>query len=113
MASAYFLSMGIKRYLSRGLRHLSRRLIFLGNGDAATDAESLARDFQSRGGLAAFVFVEVDEADDAFDGRFFETGGDYFAGGFALHDICVKDGVQNIVGREAVLVRLVGAQLGG
>ena len=47
---------------------LEFRVEALGDGHAAAEAEGAAGDFEAGGHLLAFVFGEVDEAGDAFDG---------------------------------------------
>jgi hypothetical protein len=63
--------------------------------------------------LFSFVFVEVDFADDVVDDRFGEALGDEVAAGEAFFDVAFQDRVEDVVGREAVLVDLAGAQFGG
>jgi hypothetical protein len=79
--------------------------------DAAADAEGEGGDLQAGGGLLALVFVEVDLADDVVDHGLVEALGDEVGAGQAFLDVTLEDGVERLVGRQAVLVGLVGAQL--
>lgn len=85
----------------------------MGDGDAAARAEGDGGDLEACGGLLALVFGGVDEAEDAADGgvveaRFFDDGG----GVLVALDVAFDDLVEDVVGREGVLVGLVGAEFG-
>jgi hypothetical protein len=53
----------------------------------ASDPESLARDLEAGRGLAALVFVHVNQPDHAPDCRFVETRSDYLRSVFVLDDV--------------------------
>lgn len=85
------------------------RLVFLGDGHFAAHAEGARGDFEAGGGLSAFVFVEGDAADDPFDGVAIKAVCDDFLRGALFFHEEVKDGVEDFVRGEGVLIALVGA----
>ena len=70
------------------------RLVVLGDGQAAADAEGAAGYFQARGRLAAFEFAAIHQFDDPGDLVRIETGGDDFLVGLALHDVAFQDFIE-------------------
>ena len=62
--------------------------------------------------MFSFVFVEVHLADDVVDDRLGEALGDQVAAGEALLDVAFQNCVEDVVGRETVLVDLAGAEFG-
>src|SRR5438105_12567128 len=101
------------KILEFGFKAILLRPESLGNRDASAHSECLAGHLQSRSGLAAFVLVEVDEANDAPDGRLLKSGRDNLAGWTQLHYVGLEDGVEHVVGRQGILVRLIGTQFRG
>ena len=81
--------------------------------EAAVAAEVAAGDFDARGRLAAFVFAAVDKGRREVNGAGGHSAGDHFAAAAVVLDIGFEDGVENVVGREGILVFLVGAEFGG
>ena len=75
-------------------------------------AERLRRDLDPRRLLAALVLGQVDEADDAVDVLRGQAAGDELLAAEVLLDVALEDRVEHLVGRQRVLVALVGAQLG-
>src|SRR2546422_4478687 len=91
---------------------ISHLAISLCDRDTTPYPECLARRFQTRLGLAAFVFIQINQAHDALHRRFIKPGGDDLSSGLALHDVSFEDCIKHLVGRQSVLVGLVWAQLG-
>src|SRR5689334_10659556 len=79
---------------------------------ASVAAEGARRDLDARRKLAAFVFAEVDQPKDFFCGGLIHAGLAEFAEPAVFFHIERYDAVQQIVGRERVLVRLVRAKFG-
>ena len=63
-------------------------------------------------GAAALVLIDADEAHDLLHRLGRIAGGDDLAGRFVVFHVAFHDAVQHIIGRQAVLVGLVGTQLG-
>ena len=62
--------------------------------------------------LAALVLGEVDEPDHALDVGGGQAARDELLAPEVLLDVALEDRVEDLVGRQRVLVALVGAQLG-
>ena len=86
---------------------------FCGDGEASAGAEGFGSDFEAGGGLAAFVFVGLHGVDDPVDGGGIESFGDDVVLGCVVVHVAFQDGVQDIVGREGILVGLAGLELCG
>src|SRR5688500_18513180 len=86
--------------------------VFLHDRDPAADAEGERGDFQAGGGLLALVLVTVALADYVVDDGFVEVLRDEVAPRHAFLDIAFEDGIENIVGRQRVLIALVGPEFG-
>src|SRR5688572_8756030 len=74
--------------LSGGALHLAE---LLRDWYAATYPERLAGHLQSGGGLAAFVFVQINQPHHPSHRRFVKTGGHDFSGRFALHHVSLQN----------------------
>jgi hypothetical protein len=70
----------------------------LGHGHAAAHAECLGRHLQSRCGLPPFLFVEIDQANDAADSFFILAGLDDFRQG----DLHILESIQKEYSRFKV-----------
>src|SRR5664280_3182484 len=79
---------------------------------AAVAAESLAANLDARGRLPALVFGDVEQTLDAFDHLRRVAAGDDLVQGRLLLDQAMQYAVEVGIGRQAVLVGLVVAQLG-
>ena len=66
------------------------------------------RDADAHRRLAALVLVDLDEARDALHVGALEAGRDDLLDGLVLLHVARQDGVEHLVGRQAVLVGLVG-----
>src|SRR5215208_3796565 len=96
--------------LGGGFAVLGRELLVaLGDRHSSSEAEGAAGDFQAGGGLAALVFAAIDELDDAGDSGPVETFLDNLTGAFFFLDVAVEDRVEKVVGRERILIGLIGA----
>ena len=82
------------------------------NRQPSIPSKSLRRDLHPRGGLAAFVFVAVHHADYAADGILVESHRGDLLGATIFLDVGFEDGIEGLVGRQGVLVSLVGLELG-
>src|SRR5690606_12107892 len=80
---------------------------------AAVAAEIAGGDFHARGGLPALVFRDVEEVFDALHEIAFMPALDDLAHRHFLLDEAVENVVKRLVGRERILVLLVGTKLGG
>ena len=78
----------------------------------AVAAERLAGDLDAGRLLAALVLGQVDEPDDAVDVLGRQAARDELLAAEVLLDVALEDRVEDRVGRQRVLVLLVGAQLG-
>src|SRR6185312_4041577 len=85
----------------------------IGDGIAAVAAEIAAGDLHPRRRLAALVFADVEQMLHPPDGGGIVAHGHrLFKRAFPLHQ-AFQDAVQDVVGRQGVLVGLARAQLGG
>src|SRR6202030_3115004 len=93
---------------------LRLRYEFLGDGEGAAEAEGARSNLESGGGLFALVFAVIDFQRDVADKvqRKAEVRGDFFGGVYFL-DVSFQDAVEHVVGRQSVLIGLIGAQFGG
>ena len=82
------------------------------DGDTSADAESPAGDLEAEGGLLALVLIKIHEANHSLNGLGIEPGGDDLIGALFFPDVPVENRVERFVGRQAVLVGLIGAKLG-
>src|SRR5712691_4962515 len=94
------------------LEYLDQPAIVIGNRQTAVATEGAGGDFDAWRGLAAFVFAVINQAHDAFHRFAFVAHGHYFVERAILFGIGAQDGIEYILGREAVGVLLVGAQFG-
>src|SRR6266571_1716386 len=87
---------------------------FLGDGKGAAEAEGARSNFDSGRSLLALVFAVVDFQGDVANQveRKAEVRGDFF-GRAQFLDIGFEDAVEDVIGRQSILIGLVGAQLGG
>ena len=72
--------------------------------------EITLRDANAGWGLAAFVFVDFDQVDDAMNVGFTVTSFDDFSWRQVLLNVSLHDGIEYFVGRKTILVGLVEAQ---
>src|SRR6266702_8598071 len=77
------------------------------NGNTAAHPERLARHLQSGRGLAALVFVQINQSNDSLHSRFLKAAGNDFRGRFALHHVSLENRVEYFVRRQRILVGLV------
>ena len=79
----------------------------LNHRHAAANAKGFGRHLQSRRGLPPFIFIEIDQTDDAVDGLFILT---------VLDDFCRRAPFANLrlhpahVGWQQTLIGLIQAQ---
>src|SRR5690606_21671294 len=85
----------------------------LDDREAASRAEGLRCHAQDRRGLLAFVFRVVHPTRDALDRGSLVAEVDDRLDALALLDIGVKDGIEDLVRRERVLIALIRTKLGG
>ena len=74
--------------------------------------KAFGRDPRARRVLAALVLRDVDEAGDPGHQRRVEAGGDELAAGHVPLDVGLDERVEHLVGRQRLVVALVGPQLG-
>ena len=94
------------------LKYLDQLAIVIGNRQTAIATEGASGDFDAGRGLAAFVFAVINQAYDAFHRFALVAHGHYFVERAILFGIGAQDGIEYIIGRQAVGVLLVGAQFG-
>src|SRR5579875_420541 len=82
----------------------------VGDGIAPLAAERAGRDARTRRGLPALEFGGVHHLHHALHGVGIETGGDDFLARLRAFDAALENGVEHVVGRQRILVGLVGAQ---
>src|SRR5690554_879267 len=85
-------------------------LVAIGDGIFASHAKGLGGQLGSGGGLAALVLSDIDEALNALDQRWLVAEGDNFGQGEFVFNDALENGVEHRIGRQAVLIGLVGAQ---
>ena len=89
-------------------------LDFDGDGKAAAHAEGLGSHLQDRSGLVAFVFRPLHQANyllDEFERKTILLRD--ACRGLIAFDICLEDGVEDIVGRQRIRILLIGTQFSG
>ena len=86
--------------------------VFLHDRNPPADAEGEGGYFEAGGGLLSFVFVEVHFADHVVDHGLGKALGDQVATGEAFFHVAFEDRVEDVVGREAVLIHLARAEFG-
>src|SRR2546427_12566807 len=89
---------------------ISHLAISLCDRNTTPHPECLARHFQARRRLAAFIFVQIDQAHDALHHRLVQPGGDDLSRGLTLHHVSIEDCIQHLVGRKRILVGLIRTQ---
>src|SRR6185437_2268602 len=92
---------------------ISDLAVSLSNRNTPPDAERLAGHFQSGRGLAALVFVQINQPHDALHRSFVKSARDDFRSGPALDHVGFEDRVEDVVRWQRVLVGLVRAQFCG
>src|SRR5215204_1675461 len=82
-------------------------------GAAAADADGVARDDERRRELAPLELVgrRLDAVEDVVDERAFVPLGDDLLGRVLPLEVEPQDGVERVVGRQRLVVELVGRQL--
>ena len=88
-------------------REISLRIL-LRDRHAPADAEGATRDFDTGRGLGAFVFVQVDPAQNPAHGFFVEAARDDLMCALVFLNVELQDFVEQVVGRERILVDLAG-----
>src|SRR5205085_815967 len=74
-------------------------------------AEAAMRHADAHGRLPALVFVDADQPGDAFDHGAVETRRDDLLHALVVLHVTLKDRIEDLIGRQAVLVDLPGPQL--
>src|SRR2546428_11900957 len=69
-------------------------------------------DLHPRRRLATFVLATVHERDDLLDRAAIEAGSDQVGEALVLFHVSPNDGIEDLVGRQGILVRLVRTKLG-
>src|SRR5207302_10455214 len=87
--------------------------ITVGDGQGAVAAEVAGRGLDAGWGLAALVFVEVDHPHYTPDDGLVEAHSDDLLEAAVVLDVGLEDGIEDLVGRQAVGIELTGAELGG
>ncbi len=83
------------------------------DGHPSVLAKGLGADPHTWRHLTPFVLGLVHEPDDAGHGGRVETLGDKVGGGAVAFDVAGQDGIELGIGRERLVVALIGSQLGG
>ena len=84
----------------------------VGDRHAPVPPERLGRHLHSRGGLAALVLGQDDQPHDLAHQLLVEAGVHQLGSRQVALDVGLEDGVEDVVGRQALVVALTGAQLG-
>src|SRR5947209_4905471 len=87
--------------------------IAVGDGKAPVPAESACGDLHAGRSLAAFVFAGIDQAHDTLHRFAIKTHGYDLFEAAVLLGVGAQNGIEHLVGREAIGVLLAGAQFGG
>ena len=99
--------------LGDGIAHGGWRLALpaFSDGHAPAGSKGTVCDFEARGSLLALQFGADDKAHDARDNSRFVPCSDDLSAGLMLADDAVQNVVENLVGRQGVLVNLAGLKL--
>ena len=81
------------------------------DGVAAADAEGLGSDLDPRRSLAALVLGTIDEFDHSDDDITIDPLGNQFLNRQVALDVSLDHTIEILVGRQAVLILLVGTKL--
>ena len=81
------------------------------DGVAAADAKGLGRDPDPRRRLSALVLGTIDETDHGFDHLAVDPLGDHFHHRQIALDIALDHSIEVVIGRQAVLVGLIGSSV--
>src|SRR4030042_2068509 len=113
--AADFSPQGCRSY-PPSMSHLPKGLplaVAVGDGEAAVAAEGAGGDLDAGRGLTPLVLVAVDQADPAPHPLFLEPHRQDIGEALVFFPVGLEDGGEDIVRGEALLVYLVGPQLGG
>src|SRR5205809_76316 len=88
-------------------------MISVGDRQATIFAERFRRNLDAGWGLAALVLAAIDHQDDAADDVTIVAEADDLFQAAVFFDVGVEDRVEHLVGRQAIDILLIGAQLGG
>src|SRR4051794_38695455 len=83
----------------------------VGDWQAAVAAEGAWRDLDAWRGLPPLVLRAVDHLHDAVDDLGVGALGDYLVAAAIVLDVGLEDRVEHVIGRQGILVELVGPQL--
>src|SRR5690606_1806979 len=86
-------------------------LVAVGDRVAALAAEGAAADLGARRGLVPLPLARAHQLQHPRDHVLVEAGGDDLAARLLAVDVTAQDAVEHVVGRERILIKLVGAQL--
>lgn len=84
----------------------------VGDGITPVAAEILPGDLHARRRLAALVFSDVEQVFDPVNGCLLMSAGDDLLRAHLLLDQAFENVVEHGIGRQRILIRLVGAEFG-